>query len=195
MGHPLKLFLLVIMYTRQVPEFTINGQLNNPEVKITSNDLKYNFSKEKNVIRKERTEENNAQKVNSKNDVPLTNPLLNQKKSDREGLFVSDSSGTHPSLLSSDIDIPQMNPNVFESKPSKYFSETNNRAEIVNTDDLSNQIVVQGCFVDDEDCELNIADNSIDDNANERQYTVLSENESSNNSSESKKKLQGIYIL
>ncbi|CAH8645903.1 unnamed protein product [Schistosoma mattheei] len=177
-------------YTRQVPEFTINGQLNNPEVKITSNDLKYNFSKEKNVIRKERTEENNAQKVNSKNDVPLTNPLLNQKKSDREGLFISESSGTHPSLLSSDINIPQMNPNVFESKPSKYFSETNNRAEIVNTDDLSDQIVVQGCFVDDEDCELNIADNSIDDNANERQYTVLSENESFDNSPESKKKLQ-----
>lgn len=133
--------------------------------------------------------------MNSKNDVPLTNPLLNQKKSDREGLFISESSGTHPSLLSSDINIPQMNPNVFESKPSKYFSETNNRAEIVNTDDLSDQIVVQGCFVDDEDCELNIADNSVDDNANERQYIVLSENESFDNSSESKKKLQGIYIL
>ncbi|CAI2735360.1 unnamed protein product [Schistosoma spindalis] len=177
-------------YTREVPEFTINGQFNNPEVKITSSDLKYNFSKEKNVIRKERTEEKNSQKVNSKNDISLTDPMLNQKKSGSEGLFMSESSGTHPSLLSSDINIPQMNPYVFESKPSKYFSETDNRAEVVNTDDLSNQIVVQGCFVDDEDCELNIADNSIDDNANERQYTVLSENESFNNSSESKKKPQ-----
>lgn len=176
-------------YTREVPEFTINGQLNNPEVKIIINDLKYNFLKEKNVIRKERTEDNNAQKVNSRSDILLTNPLLNQK-SNREGSFISESSGTHPSLLSGDINIPQMNPYVFESKPPRYFSETDNRAEVVNTDDLSDQIVVQGCFVDDEDCELNIADNSIDDNTNDRQYTGLNENESFNNLSESKKKLQ-----
>ncbi|XP_018655450.1 hypothetical protein Smp_188560 [Schistosoma mansoni] len=88
-----------------------------------------------------------------------------------------------------------MNPYVFESKPPRYFSETDNRAEVVNTDDLSDQIVVQGCFVDDEDCELNIADNSIDDNTNDRQYTGLNENESFNNLSESKKKLQGMDIL
>ncbi|CAH8680342.1 unnamed protein product [Schistosoma rodhaini] len=176
-------------YTREVPEFTINGQLNNPEVKITINDLKYNFLNEKNVIRKERTDKNNAQKVNSRSDILLTNPLLNQK-SNREGSLISESSGTHPSILPGDINIPQTNPYVFESKPPRYFSETDNRAEVVNTDDLSDQIVVQGCFVDDEDCELNIAVNSIEDNTNERQFTVLSENESFNNLSESKKKLQ-----
>ncbi|CAH8596202.1 unnamed protein product [Schistosoma turkestanicum] len=180
-------------YTREVPEFTIDGQLNNPEVKITNNDLKMNnFPKEKNAIQKEMADEQNTEKLNMINDIASVDPALNHKKQPHnEDLFISESSGLNPSLSSIDVDLPRIqSPFVVESNPSNYLPETDDkkqpRPEGVSTDDLTNQIIVQGCFVDDEDCELNIADGSIDISSDDdKQYN---ENETFYNNSEFDKK-------
>ncbi|KAK4475012.1 hypothetical protein MN116_002110 [Schistosoma mekongi] len=144
-------------YTREVPEFTVDGQSNNPEVKITSNDLKLGLIKEKNVIRKEKAEGKNIAKVNATSNILSNNFLNNLEMSHKDDLFTSESSGIRPPFTSTD----------FELIPPNYFRKTDNRQEGITSDVLSNRIVVQGCFVDDEDCELHFPDSSVNSNVNE----------------------------
>ncbi|KAH8867914.1 hypothetical protein KSF78_0003842 [Schistosoma japonicum] len=145
-------------YTREVPEFTVDGQSNNPEVKIVNNDSKLELLKEKNVIRRGKAEEKNIPKVNATGDIPSNNFLDNQEVLHKDDLFTLESSGIHPSFTSTE----------FELIPPNYFRETNNRQEGITSDALSNRIVVQGCFVDDEDCELHLPVSSVNSNVNEK---------------------------
>ncbi|KAH8867919.1 hypothetical protein KSF78_0003842 [Schistosoma japonicum] len=105
-----------------------------------------------------KAEEKNIPKVNATGDIPSNNFLDNQEVLHKDDLFTLESSGIHPSFTSTE----------FELIPPNYFRETNNRQEGITSDALSNRIVVQGCFVDDEDCELHLPVSSVNSNVNEK---------------------------
>ncbi|CAH8656181.1 unnamed protein product [Heterobilharzia americana] len=170
-------------YMRKVPEFSVKGQLNNPEVKITSDELMSQIFQAKNKRK-------DPPKVFMNNDISSSDRKANQNKRNGENLHVRESSGMHPQFLSTDLDLPKMELYISESKPSEPYSQGEHRPEGVTSDALSDQIVVQGCFMDDEDCDLHFSDTHIDDQNNNEQYNLSSGNASHNYLLQSKENAQ-----
>ncbi|CAH8619601.1 unnamed protein product [Heterobilharzia americana] len=143
-------------YTRHVPEFALGGQMNNPEVKITSRDLQFHLPLEK-------AGKGGYHAMNLQNDILSTN----------KNSFTEESSGIRPQFLLTDLDIPQMEPHYYEPGPPKLSAEFDSRQENSDMNALSDHVVVQGCSMDDEDCELHFADSYIDENESDENNRLV----------------------
>ncbi|CAH8871505.1 unnamed protein product [Trichobilharzia szidati] len=154
-------------YTRKVSDFSINSQMSNPEIIITSEDLQFRLPQEMHVRR--RTEAKGSYpKMNVGSEIPSSNLVISQTSSKLENEFTAESSGMHPQFSLTELDMFQMNTYYDDGNPSKVFSDSNGRQENndISSDDLINRAVSQGCPVDDEDCQLHFTDIPLEEKDN-----------------------------
>nr|CAH8871222.1 unnamed protein product [Trichobilharzia regenti] len=152
-------------YTRKVSDFSMNSQMRNPEIIITSEDLQFHLLQEMHV-RKRTEAKGSYSKMNVGSEIPPSNLVISQTNSKHENEFKAESSGMHPQFSLTELDMFQMNTYNDDGNPSPFFSDSNGRQENndISSDDLVNRAVNQGCSVDDEDCQLHFADIHLEEN-------------------------------
>nr|CAH8872672.1 unnamed protein product [Trichobilharzia regenti] len=140
-------------YTKKVPEFTINGQLNNPEVKVTGGEIRLQTSQERNTGRKQPSTDNLFHKVNPRNRSVSPSIDIELNYSEIKNQFDEESSGLHPQFSTTDLEIPRVEQFIAGSQEPKVIANVDHTSDDSASESLPDNIVVQGCFADDEDCD------------------------------------------
>ncbi|CAH8872989.1 unnamed protein product [Trichobilharzia szidati] len=161
-------------YTKEVPEFTMNGQLNNPEVKVTGGEIRLQTSQERNTGRKQ----SSADKVNPRKYSVSPSMDIELNYSEIKNQFDEESSGLHPQFSTTNLEIPRVEQFIAGSQEPKVIANLDHTSHDSTSESLPDNIVVQGCFADDEDCELNFSDSPIDNDINNIQYNLFGKNDS-----------------